>query len=371
MQLLKNMNQLHFLYSLLFMDAKNIFAHMIYFFISLLFVLFIVIVIYSIYAKRRCNNKKRWEDGMTDLLNEAIFSDDENELVIIDATTKKLLTKAHYRQCLIDEIIKARKALSGSACGALKNLYEQLDLDEDSFNKISHLGWQKKAKGIQELSSLEQGKYVKDIFRLTVHENETVRNEAQCGLVSYFGFLGLRFLNVTIHPISEWQQIQLLNKLNAVKVPNPAMLTRWLDSEMESVVIFSLKLASFYNNFEVYDAVLKCLSHDSIKVKLQVLEYLKKIQGDDTSEMIINEYANDDKIFRLAVIDTLKYVGDIKEVPFLLLQLQDKDNDIKAAAAKTLMVLHPSDNVFLQTDSYAEISPLNRIFKQVKNELAA
>ena len=365
------MNQLHFLYSLLFMDAKHIFAHIIYFFVSLLVILFIVIVIYSVYAKRRGNNKKRWEDGMTDLLNEAIFAEDENELVFLDATTKKLLTNTHYRQCLIDEIIKTRKVLSGSSCGALKNLYEQLALNKDSFQKISHLGWQKKAKGIQELSSMEQGKYVKDIFRLTVHENETVRNEAQCGLVSYYGFLGLRFLNVTVHPISEWQQIQLLHKLNAAKIPNAAMLKRWLSAEMESVVIFSLKLASFYNNFEVYDEAIKCLSHESVKVKLQVLEYLKKIQVDDTAEMIINEYVNDNKIFRLAVIDTLKYVGDIKEVPFLLLQLQDKDNDIKAAAAKTLMVLHPNDNVFLQTHSYAGILPWKRIFKQVKNELAA
>ena len=92
---------------------------------------------------------------------------------------------------------------------------------------------------------------------------------------------------------------------------------------------------------------------------------------DDTAEKILNEYSNDNKIFRIAIIDALKHVGNVTHVDFLLTQLNDIDNDIKAAAAKTLMFIHPSDKVFQQTHSYAGISPWNRIFKQVKNELAA
>ncbi len=361
----------HFLYPLLLIDAKHIFINVIYIFISLLVVVFILIGTYSVYAKRRENNKKRWEESIADLINEAIFSEDENAITILDNTTKKLLTNAHYRQCCIDEIIKTRRALSGSSGNGLKTLYERLNLDIDSFHKLSRFGWQKKAKGIQELSVMEQAKYVKNIFRLTTHKNETVRNEAQCGLVSYYGFLGLRFLNVTVHPVSEWQQIQLLNKLCAAKTDNTAMLARWLRSDMESVVIFSLKLACFYNNYEVYDTVMQSLTQSSEKIKLHALEYLQKMPAEDTAERIIKEYAAGNKTFRLAAINTLKHIGDLNQLPFLLIQLNDTDDDIKAAAAKALTFIHPSGNAFLQTHSYAGISPWNSIFQQVKNELAA
>ncbi len=361
----------HFIYMPLPFDAKHIFINLIFIFILLLVVLFIVIAAYSVYANKRENNKKRWEESIGDLISEAIFSEDEYAFTFLDKTTEILLKNDLYRQCCINEIIKTRKALSGSSSIGLKTLYERLNLDKDSFQKLKSLRWQKKAKGIQELSVMEQTKYVKNIFHLTTHKNETVRNEAQCGLVSYYGFVGLRFLNVTIHPISEWQQIQLLNKLSAAKIENTAMLVRWLKSDIESVVIFSIKLACFYNNYEVYDAILQSLTHSSEKIKLQALKYLGKMPAEDTADSIIKEYSKGNKIFRLAVINTLKGIGNIQQVPFLLIELNDKDNDVKAAAAKALLSIHPSGNNFLQTHSYAGISPWSTIFQQVKNELAA
>ncbi len=361
----------HFIYMPLLLDATHIFINLIIIFILLLVVLFIVIAAYSVNANKRENDMKRWEESIGDLISGAIFSDEESAFTFSDETTNKLLKNAHYRQCCINEIIKTKKALSGSSSIRLKTLYELLKLDEDSFYKLTSLRWMKKAKGIQELSIMEQVKYGKNIFRLTTHKNETVRNEAQCGLVSYYGFLGLRFLNVTIHPISEWQQIQLLNNLSAAKTENTAMLVRWLKSDIESVVIFSIKLACFYNNYEVYGAVMQSLTHSSEKIKLHALKYLGKMPAEDTADSIIKEYSTGNKIFRLAVINTLKDIGNIQQIPFLLIELNDKDNDVKAAAAKALLSIHPSGKSFLQTHSNADISPWSTIFQQVKNELAA
>ncbi len=363
--------QLYFFNPFLLVDAKYVLMDAIYIFIFLLAVMFFIIALYSVYARRRAQNKKRWEESIADLVNEAIFSEEGQVVTALEPQTKLWLQNPHYRQCCIDEIIKTRKGLSGSACDALKNLYEQLNLDKDSLKKLSSLAWQKKAKGIQELSSMEQAKYVTNIFRLTNNKNETVRNEAQCGLVSYYGFLGLRFLNVTVHPISEWQQIQLLNKLHHNTNVNTVMLTRWLTSDLESVRIFALKLASLYNCYEVYEQVMENLTHKTIKVRLHALEYLQKMPEDETADRIIETYETADTTFRLALINTLKHIGDKKQVPFLLAQLNHDSDDIKAGAAKALTAIHPAGKDFLQTHSYAGIAPWNTIFKQVKNELAA
>ena len=358
-------------YTILAFDAKYFYMNVIYAFIVILIFLFFVIAAYSIYYQRRERNQKRWENSVTDLINEIIFSENEDAFSQIIPKQKELLQSSHYRQFLIDEIIKTKKLLSGTFAIGLKKLYEELQLNKHSLSKLSSYSWKIKAKGVQELSAMEQDQYVKNIFRLTTHENETVRNQAQCGLVSYYGFEGLRFLNVTIYPISEWQQIQLLSNLSIAIPQNTAMIKKWLRSSMESVVVFSLKLACFYNDFSVYDDVANCLVHPSTKVKLYALEYLKKIPTEETAKVMIRVYARGDKRFRLAVIDAFKYMGSIDDVSFLLGQLEDMDNDVKAAAAAAIMFIHPSGNEFLQTLSYASISPWKTIFKQVNNEVAA
>lgn len=365
------MSMIYYIDNLLLIGANDIFGNLIFVFMALLVILFILIITYSFYARIRDKNKKHWEEGIGAMINEAIFSDGEIEFVIPDNITEKLLKKTHYRQCCTNAIIEAKKALLGSSALNLKKLYEQLNLDKDSFQKLSSYNWQKKAKGIQELSEMDQVNYVKNIYRLTTNKNETVRNEAQCGLVKYYGFSGLRFLNVTVHPISEWQQIQLINKLGADKADNTNMLIRWLRSDMESITLFSLKLACFYSNYEVYNVVLQCLKHSNLKIKLLALEYLQKMADDDTAELILKEYTTGEKAFRLAVINAVKNIGNEKQLTFLIDQLNDSDDDVKAAAANALSSIHPSGKDLLKKHSYADSSPWNNILHQAINELAA
>ena len=172
---------------------------------------------------------------------------------------ENLLQNARFRQVFIDEIIHVKKNLFGAPVENLKMLYGQLEFDKDSLKKIKSEKWYVKAKGLQELSIMEQVQYVKELFRLTNHSNESVRNEAQCALINFYGFTGFRFLNVVIHPLSEWQQIQLLNYLHDAKSTDPHQLKKWLRSNNESVVTLALRLASFYNSYEVYDEAIKCL----------------------------------------------------------------------------------------------------------------
>ena len=177
------------------------------------------------------------------IISQSIFyKDEEDESVDINYKMEMLLQNPTFKNCAINELVQAKKNLSGFSTLNLKKLYEILDLNFTSFKKIKSIKWHIKAKGIQELGTMEQKKYVKQIFRLTNDENEFVRNEAQCALVSFYGFAGLRFLNVTAYPISQWQQIQLLNKLHGIKPDNFDGIKKWMQSDNEFVIIFSLNI---------------------------------------------------------------------------------------------------------------------------------
>ncbi len=346
------------------------FVSITYVFLLLLVLLFIFILCFTFYKKRIERNKKLWLQHIEQVVSQAIFSE-ENESVDITLEIRKLLQNSMFRQYVINELIHARKSLSGSSTLNLIRLYEMLELHKDSFRKLQNKKWHLKAKGIQELATMNQTKYVKEIFRLTNNSNELVRNEAQCALVNFYGFPGLRFLNVTTFPISQWQQIQLLNKLNGVPVQNFDVIKKWLLSANESVILFSLNLATFYNCFDVYENVINCLQRPVLQIRLNALEYLKKMPREDTPEQMTGHYSFENKIYKLTIINALKDLGSEKQITFLLKRLHDNDNDIKAAAAKSLSCLHPSGVSFLQSHLFADENPWKAIFLHIENERAA
>ncbi len=361
----------YFSFTFLMIDVLWL-VDMIYVFISLLILQITVILCIAFYKKRNENNKTIWKELLATQISEAVFYEGTAEglqqLILLPGN---LQNNKKFRQLFIDEIIHTKKSFTGTPHSNLILLYQQFNLYKDSYKKLHSRKWQVKAKGVQELAMMEQTMYVKEFFRLSNHKNELLRNEAQCGLVSLYGFKGLRFLNVTTKPLSEWQQIQLLNKLNEVTAVNFEPMKKWLLSSNESVILFSIKLAEFYKCFALYSNVLKCLQHPSTKIKLSTLEYLKKMPEEDTCDQVIASYFSADKICRLAILDILKVTGCKKQIPFLLMQLQDTDDDIKAATAKTISALHPSGPAFLQAQRYADINPWKTIFLQINQERVA
>jgi hypothetical protein len=345
---------------------------LLYFFLSLMILVFIFILLFSFFKRRLDHKKKLWQENVSTIISQAIFMENnEEDTVEINPETRELLHHYTFRQYFINELIHAKKNLSGAPIANLIHFYEILDLDKDSRQKIDSKKWHIKAKGIQELAIMEQVKYVKQIFRLTNDPNELVRNEAQCALVHFYGFKGLRFLNVIIHPVSQWQQIQLLNYLHDSQNVDPGQLKKWLSSNNNWVVTIALRLAGFYNCQEVYREVIYCLQNVNTEVKMNALNYLKKINREDTSDEIIKCYASSERKVKLNILSVLQETGNERQVPFLMKQLHHIDDTIKLAAARALSRLHPLGAAFSQSHLFADEYPWDAIFSQINNERAA
>lgn len=343
-----------------------------YFFLSLMLLTFIFILIFSFYKRSLEKKKKSWLENIATIISIAIFfENDGGEMLEIKPEDALFLKKKAFRQFFIDEIIHAKKNLSGSPIANLITLYETLHFDKDALQKITSKKWHIKAKGIQELAVMNQVKYVKEIFRLSNDSHELVRNEAQCALVNFYGFKGLRFLNVIIFPISQWQQIQLLNYLYELQSADSKQLKKWLQSKNNSVVTFAIHLASLCNCSDVYKEVIHCLENSDRQVKLNAIEYLKKINSDDTADEIVKCYATSERIIQLNILSVLQETGNEKHITFLMKQLHNTDNTIKLAAAKTLSRIHPSGSAFFESHLFSDEYPWNAIFSQIENERAA
>ena len=307
------------------------------------------------------------------LIRKAIFFEPSETITIIPVTsrTQRLLSNSFFEKLLNEELLNAKKNVSGIAADNIKHLYTQLKLDIRARQRLKNVRWYVKAKAIQELAIMDLQKDVSKIYRYTNNKNELLRMEAQIASVKLYGFEGLRFLDIVSFPISEWEQIKLLQELASVPLENFIGIEKWLLSENKSVVSFALKLARNYHRFELYDAICACLTDKNDDVRTQAIYSLGEIYTEQTSSLLINRFFKEDIYRQKAIIKVLQNIGTDEDIPALLCQLTCENIELKVMIAYALSKISTNGFNSLQQHVLADCYPLKDIINQIKGEIAA
>lgn len=309
---------------------------------------------------------------MDELIHGAVFYDSDDETSPVPSTdaVTKLMGNEHFRILLTDAIVSAKKNMAGVASDNLKGLYKKLNLNKYALQSLKSRHWHVKAKAIQELTVMEIDEFVAQLYPFTNNKNELVRMEAQSALVQFNGFEGLRFLDIVTYPISDWQQIKLLQQLSKVPPAN-IDLDAWLKSENSSVVVFALKLARNYHRFELHDEIFPCLDHEDSRVRLEAINFLSEIATDETSDQFISRFLREEFKHQLAMIHAMQKIASEKDILFLLDLLNDENNEMKLSAARALAKMGHRGMTSLQEHAQSVGYPLTEMLLQIKGELAA
>ena len=337
-----------------------------------------ITVLYCLYYSARRNKfrnqKERIKELIDPYISQSILLSMETEETNLRLPgfeeLQKCCNNGYSRKVIIEELILARKSLSGQAAETVRQLYTSLQLQLDSEKKLRSYKWHKKAKGIQELSLMQQKQYWKNIYRLTDHPNDHVRMEAQAGVVRLLGFIGLRFLNAASYQLTEWQQINLLYLLQSMPAADFKGIERWLNAHNTSVVIFALKLVSSFRRYELHDLVLKCLQRTEPAIRLQALRTLGNIYREDTGDYIIRQYATETHDNKLEALKTLGKIGAEEVAPFLVEETGNANQQIRLEAARALLQSTPAASQVLQQKALDDQS-WNIILAQLENEIRA
>lgn len=352
-------------------------------FAFLIFFLLSYILIYQYKVNRRAANNARWIFIADHAIRSAIFFEgDESKDPLMDALNTleaqkfklpgrllKLMRNAHFRWILTKKIVSARRNMSGEASENLIRLFRQLDLDQRTLEMLNRSSWHRKASAIQQIGGMGLVEYEKYILKYVNNKHGLLRVEAQNALLRFHGFEGLRFLDSVTYPITEWQQIKLLDQLSNLKAENFTGIDFWLKSTNESVVLFALKLVKTYHRYELYQEVLDCLKHPSEDVRMQTIIVLKKLLNEDTAPALIALFPNETLRNKLAILQTLEATGTEMDIPFMLNILDDQSNEIKMAACRTLVSLGDEGRHALNSYPLANSWPLSQMIAQIKEEM--
>lgn len=281
---------------------------------------------------------------------------------------RNIIDNSLARQYMVEELIRSKQNYSGEVADRIVTIYTGLDLKQYSLEKIQPKNsWYIIARGIQELYMMEQQDVYEDIYKFTNASNEYIRNEAQIGLIHLTGFTGLDFLESVSYPITNWQQLKLLEQLKQFpkKEDFSSSVPKWIKSENNSVVVFALKLCYEYQLIQLVDDITNCLDHESETVKTQAIETLIRLENDLTSKILLNYLNQASRKDQLLILDALSKIATEEDSASLIKLLDNPDNLIKLKASIALSKCSSTGMDLIKEKSISNPEPFQRIVNHI------
>ncbi len=340
-------------------------------------VLFLAIVLLTIYLKAiRYKLRKKENEHVTfkkeyeALLVEYLYAESEDEQVSTEQQSIILKLKNHLpikykRKMIISVLYNLMNEVSGEMAESIKTLYYKTGLIDYALKRLKNKNWYVIAKGIGELRRFKIEEAHGAVIKFIKHPKNEVRKETQLYLVNLFRFEGLSFLDDLETPLSEWAQLQLLEVLQKFDDQQICDIKPWLKSNNNTVVLFALKLAQIYNQFEVKDILIDLLSHKEKEIRICVIEVLTNMYGIEAKEILktnFNELSIEEQLSFFGLLENLVVPSD---EPFIEKHIFHKNFEIQLLALKILKTINIDK--FMGLDKLPSNKEVPEMFNLVNN----
>lgn len=311
-------------------------------------ILILAIIILTIYLKiiRLTLRNRRAEDlkfksEYEALLVQYLYAGDETRTLTnsqkeIIAQIKESIKVQSRRKIVVSVLYDLMNEVSGEMSDSIKTFYNKTGLVNYAIERLKSKKWNVIAKGIGELRCFRIEEVSHKVAPFINHPRIEVRKETHIYMVNLFLFEGLSFLDELKTPLSEWVQIQFLETLQKFDNQEICDIRPWLKSTNDSVVLFALKLAQIYNQFEVKNTLMELLSHNNKEVRVSTINVLSNLYGIEAKEMLKANFNNLSLEEQVSFFELLEKLVMPNDEPFVEAHLFHKNFDIQLLALKIL-----------------------------------
>lgn len=324
----------------------------------LVMLLIILVLFYSFYKYRVLSNKQIWTHIIENKITESIVLG--QNFVENDESFDRHLREPAFRSLFLDLLVASERKFSGSAREEITHLFYKFSLEDEAWRNLSKKKAYLIAGGIQELTAMSVLRALPQFTSLLGHKEKQVYQEAQYGIVSFSGADGLNFLDTLQHPLSEWQQLRILNSIVDIPHAQAVKIDQWLESTNASVIIFTLRLMRKFQMMSYYDQVLQLLEHDDTAVKLQVVRTLEAFENNDTMKQLIACFPEQPQEVQIEILKAMKVSKSVECDEFLKKLLWEHPaTSIKIWSAEVLVSLgqrHYLRNIAMDASTPAQFT---------------
>jgi hypothetical protein len=357
-----------------YLKAEPFVIQLIWLTAVLLFVLLIGLIFYLKVLRAHLRKRElivaKYEKNYELLLITYLYSESEgNELSSEQEAIIKKLKRGiiinFKRKVIVDSLLKLKNEISGEMADDILDLYARTKLKNYAISKLKNNKWDVVVRGVRELTLFEVKECENEIKKLVDHPKKEVRKEVQLYFIHLFNFEGLDFLNDLKTPLSEWDQIQLLEELQKFDNQQIPDIAPWLKSENDYVVIFALKLAKIYNQFGMKDLLLQLLEHKSEKLRLELMPVLSYLHITESKELLQQNFEDKSVDEQIAIFQLLEELGDSSDLDFIESNVNNENFEIKFKSLKLLKNIN--NDKFLELDLVSAEPTFLNLVNYVKN----
>ncbi|WP_242928769.1 HEAT repeat domain-containing protein [Pontibacter vulgaris] len=306
-------------------------------FLALAFLLFLFILISRWRDGYRVSRRLWMENISQEFITTYLFSDDDLTPEQSKFFQKKYIKNDSLRQIFLENLILLHKNLIGESSDKLRQLYIDFGLYQFSKQKLYSDSWNVIAKGIGELAEMDMQQDSKLIRSFVNHSHSILRSEALVALIKLRNNKPFAFLNKLEEPLLEWQQMQLARaaqKNQLLAIPN---FSKWLKNKEDSIVIFCLRMITYYTQHDALPVILDLLIHPSAQVREEAVATLRHLEAYEVTPKLVEIYENETVEVKLEILRTLATIAGPETIELYESQLQQPDKRLQLAAARALV----------------------------------
>ncbi|WP_292008950.1 hypothetical protein [Chryseobacterium sp.] len=332
----------------------------------LVLLLIITVLFYSFYQYRESIRIARWSAIINKKISDTIvYGEDE----VLQNNNFTISHNSLFRNLFLKKLVDSEKKFSGVAQHRIQDLFVRYNLKNEALKKLDQKKKHLIAGGIQELTAMNVVEAIPKISVFLEHPSSQVYQEAQYALVSFKGFEGLYFLDTISTTISEWQQLRLLRSLVSIPLECNNKIKNWLESENNSVVIFSLKLLRKFQLLTFYPLIINLLNHSSVEIRVQTIHTLLSLENSSTISHLIQVYPEQPIEVQLEILQSMKTSKDHSCTDFLKKELLENPlSTIKIHSAEALFSLGYQEYLLQLIHKQSSSAQLIQIIKYALQE---
>ncbi|WP_169720780.1 HEAT repeat domain-containing protein [Arenibacter certesii] len=301
----------------------------------------ISLILYLRVHKNISNHRKdKLDILLIDFINNYLFNDDfdkSNEMV--NFKNKHLKTTLD-KQVATKQILVFAENLKGESSAVIKEIFYGYGLYDFLIQDLTNKAWFRKARALNVAYQLALNLPSSLVDSLINAKNKDVRQQA------FFYFLHrstdnpLGFLDKVTTPLTLWEQIHIENGLKSYEGETPDF-SNWINHELISVRVFSMKMIADYNQYEHTPILLEFLNHKEHEIRLQAIISLRKMEAPEMIPTLIKKFSRESIQIKQEIFKTIGRIGHVEDLKCLAPYIQQEDTVLKVEYLKIARHFNP------------------------------
>ncbi|AHW61860.1 hypothetical protein SAMN05444285_10768 [Draconibacterium orientale] len=351
--------------------VEKVFDYSLLLFLAALILIFIANIAFVLltlnFTIKRKNQKEKfgriYGKMYEDVIMAYIFGNIDWEKALIKL--KRIKNKAN-RRILISVLMNFKANFKGELEKFIPEIYVKLNLQNDSLKLARSRHSHKKVMGIMELTHLYPQGAKGMISTLINHSNDYVRTEAQIAYVTLNAENPFSFFEKLKQPFAKWAQLSVFYLIRLNQIPVPAF-ARFLSFKHYNIRNFSLKMITFFQQFEDVSEVIKMVDNEMEETRFLAYKAINDLRLYDSRELLKKKFEGETNRNKLEILKAFKNIGDTDDFAFLEEVMKTGSISLKLEACRSVYYMGQESRDKISKHTKEEIPELELLLAHVKD----